>query len=62
MPLHVKILTGLVLGAVGGTLSNLVFKGTPQLTWLVDNVFQPLGQIFLRMLFMVVVTRRPRRW
>ncbi len=55
MPLHVKILTGLVLGAVGGTLSNLVFKGSPQLTWLVDNVLQPVGQIFLRMLFMVVV-------
>jgi DAACS family dicarboxylate/amino acid:cation (Na+ or H+) symporter len=55
MPLHVKILIGLVLGAVGGTVSNLVFKDSPQLVWLVDNVLQPVGQVFLRMLFMVVV-------
>ena len=55
MALHTKILIGLVLGAIGGTLSNLVFKGTPQLMWLVDNVLNPIGQVFLRMLFMVVV-------
>ncbi|HEX9894803.1 MAG TPA: dicarboxylate/amino acid:cation symporter [Gemmatimonadales bacterium] len=55
MALHSKILIGLVLGAVGGTVSNLVFKGTPQLMWVVDNVLQPIGQVFLRMLFMVVI-------
>jgi DAACS family dicarboxylate/amino acid:cation (Na+ or H+) symporter len=55
IPLHTKILIGLVLGATGGSLSNLVFEGTTQLMWLVDNVLDPVGQIFLRMLFMVVV-------
>ncbi len=55
LALHTKILIGLVLGALGGTLSNLVFKGTPQLMWLVDNLLQPVGQVFLRMLFMVVI-------
>jgi DAACS family dicarboxylate/amino acid:cation (Na+ or H+) symporter len=55
MALHTKILIGLILGAAGGTLSNLVFKGTPQLMWLVDNVLNPIGQVFLRMLLMVLV-------
>jgi Na+/H+-dicarboxylate symporter len=55
MPLHTKILIGLVLGATGGSVSNLVFEGTPQLMWMVDNVLNPIGQIFLRMLFMVVI-------
>jgi DAACS family dicarboxylate/amino acid:cation (Na+ or H+) symporter len=55
IPLHTKILIGLVLGATGGSLSNLVFEGTPLLLWLVDNVLNPIGQIFLRMLFMVVI-------
>lgn len=55
MALHTKILIGLVLGAIGGTVSNLVFKGTPELMWVVDNVLNPIGQVFLRMLFMVVI-------
>ena len=55
LALHTKILIGLILGAAGGTLSNLVYKGTPQLMWLVDNVLNPIGQVFLRMLFMVVI-------
>jgi DAACS family dicarboxylate/amino acid:cation (Na+ or H+) symporter len=55
MALHTKILIGLVLGAIGGTVSNLVFKGAPELMWVVDKVLNPIGQVFLRMLFMVVI-------
>lgn len=53
--LHTKILAGLVAGAVAGIASNALWQDAPALTWVVDNVAQPIGQIFLRMLFMVVV-------
>ena len=55
MPLHTKILLGLVVGAGLGVLSNLLWSGRPGLEWTIDTVTQPIGQIFLRMLFMVVV-------
>lgn len=55
MPLHTKILIGLLSGATLGVASNLLWKGSAPLTWVVDTVTQPVGQIFLRMLFMVVV-------
>ncbi len=55
MKLHTKIALGLVLGAlVGGTL-NAFFPGADWVIWLGDNIFGPIGQIFLRMLFMTVV-------
>ena len=55
MPLHTKILLGLALGAVAGVVANWLWAGDPRLEWVVKNVAQPVGQIFLRMLFMVVV-------
>jgi DAACS family dicarboxylate/amino acid:cation (Na+ or H+) symporter len=55
VPLHTKILLGLVIGAVAGVTSNALWSGTPQLEWIVNNVANPVGQIFLRMLFMVVI-------
>ncbi len=55
IPLHTKILIGLVVGAVAGVTANALWAGSPRLLWIVDNVANPVGQIFLRMLFMVVV-------
>jgi len=55
IPLHTKILIGLALGAIAGGLANNLWRDSPQLLWAVDNVAQPIGQVFLRMLFMVVV-------
>lgn len=55
MALHTKILLGLVLGAGAGVASNLFARESATLAWIVDNVAQPVGQIFLRLLFMVVV-------
>ncbi len=55
VPLHTKILLGLLIGAGAGVASNLLWHNSPRLNWLVDNVATPAGQIFLRMLFMVVV-------
>jgi DAACS family dicarboxylate/amino acid:cation (Na+ or H+) symporter len=55
MALHTKILLGLLLGATAGVTANLSAPESPRLLWVVDNVAQPIGQIFLRLLFMVVV-------
>jgi len=53
--LHTKILFGLLIGAAAGVTANLYARDSRQLAWVVDNVAQPVGQIFLRLLFMVVV-------
>ncbi len=53
--LHRKILAGLVLGAAAGVTCNVLGRGT---SWLEDvntYVADPVGRIFLRMLFMTVV-------
>jgi len=55
MPLHTRILIGLIVGAVLGVLVNTLGRGAAGPMWVVDNVAQPIGQVFLRMLFMVVV-------
>lgn len=55
VPLHSQILLGLVVGAAAGLVANTLWRDAPALLWLVENVAQPVGQIFLRMLFMVVV-------
>jgi len=53
--LHTKILLGLVLGALAGIAGNFFWHDTAGLTWIADNVAYPVGQIFLRLLFMIVV-------
>jgi DAACS family dicarboxylate/amino acid:cation (Na+ or H+) symporter len=55
MKLHTKIGLGLVLGAFIGGLCNALFADHPWLVFVSDNVMFPVGQIFLRMLFMTVV-------
>ena len=55
IPLHLKILGGLASGAVAGGAANVLWRDAPWLVWAVANVAQPAGQIFLRLLFMVVV-------
>ncbi|HEU5049565.1 MAG TPA: dicarboxylate/amino acid:cation symporter [Gemmatimonadales bacterium] len=55
MPLHTKIMIGLLIGAVAGVTSNILWKDTAGLTWFTDNIAYTVGQVFLRMLFMVVV-------
>lgn len=55
LPLHVKVLIGFVLGAAIGLVAHLV---APDAAW-VHNIIQyaarPFGQIFLNLLFMLVV-------
>lgn len=55
MKLHTKIALGLVLGAFVGGLANAFFPEAPWVLWLGDNIMGPIGQIFLRLLFMTVV-------
>ena len=54
-PLHVQILGGLLVGAVAGIASNRLWTGDPRLDRFVELVAQPIGQVFLRMLFMIVI-------
>ena len=53
-PLHTRILIGMIAGAVLGLLANL-FVGGDRLQGFVTNVTYPAGQIFLRLIFMVVI-------
>jgi DAACS family dicarboxylate/amino acid:cation (Na+ or H+) symporter len=53
--LHTKIALGLFLGALIGGFCNRFFGGEQWLIWVSDNVAYPVGQVFLRLLFMTVV-------
>jgi dicarboxylate/amino acid:cation (Na+ or H+) symporter, DAACS family len=55
IPLHTKILLGLGLGAAAGVVANVTLGADPRLLWFIENIANPVGQVFLRMLFMVVV-------
>lgn len=59
VPLHRKVLIGLALGVVVGALAN-VWAGADAerrsiVAFLADAVAHPIGQVFLRILFLVVV-------
>lgn len=55
LPLHTKILIGLGVGAAAGISANIFASGQPWVDNVITYVAQPVGQIFLRMLFMVVI-------
>ena len=56
MALHTKILIGLVAGAgAGGTLNALVGDDSPQLRFVIDHLADPIGQLFLRLLLLLVI-------
>lgn len=56
MPLHVRILFGLGIGsALGGSARALFGPGSPEVTWIVNHIAEPVGQLFLRALLMTVV-------
>src|SRR5262249_11107084 len=54
MKLHNALLIGLVLGIVLGAALH-PYADTPQLAAVSLHVLRPIGQIFLRMIFMIVV-------
>ncbi len=56
LPLHTKILIGLALGAIAGIVANLTLGGTHEsVVWINKYLAGPIGQIFLRLLFMIVM-------
>ena len=55
MALHNRILSGLAAGAVIGVTSNLVFGLPPALATFIRNVTEPIGNIWLNALIMVVI-------
>ena len=56
IPLHTRILIGLAVGVIAGVTVNRVLGGDhPTVVWIVDNITHPVGQLFLRLLLMIVV-------
>ena len=56
MPLHPRILLGLVIGAASGlTASALIGSDHPAIVWTIANITQPVGTLFLRLLVMMVI-------
>jgi len=56
LALHTRILIGLAVGVIAGVSVNFAFGGDhPRVAWVIDNVTQPIGQLFLRLLLMIVV-------
>ena len=56
MPLHTRILLGLAAGVIAGVSANLALgPGDANIQWTVENITNPVGQLFLRLLLMTVV-------
>ncbi|HYP26603.1 MAG TPA: dicarboxylate/amino acid:cation symporter [Blastocatellia bacterium] len=56
LPLHTRIFIGLVVGVVAGVAVNLMLGGdNPRVIWVVSNITEPVGQLFLRLLLMIVL-------
>jgi len=55
LPLHTKILFGLLFGLTSGLIVNALYPANQNVQWFVSNIAYPAGQIFLRMIFMIVI-------
>lgn len=56
IPLHTKIFIGLILGAIAGAICQMTLGRTDEnLKWFVETIAKPAGNVFLFMIFMVVV-------
>lgn len=56
LALHTRILIGLAVGVIAGVTVNSALGGDhPRVAWVIDNITQPIGQLFLRLLLMIVV-------
>lgn len=54
--MHTKILLGLLIGGVAGVIASLIFGSKNEnLNWTIDNITQPLGDLWLRLLLMIVI-------
>ena len=55
LPLHLRILVGAGLGAGAGVAAHLLLADAPGLALFLRYVAGPVGQVFLRLLFMLVL-------
>ncbi len=56
LALHTRILIGLAVGVLAGVAVNWKWGDQhPRVVWVVDNFTNPIGQLFLRLLLMIVV-------
>jgi dicarboxylate/amino acid:cation (Na+ or H+) symporter, DAACS family len=61
LALHWQILIGLLVGGVAGLIANAAWPNLPdgsthpRLAWIIANLAEPAGEIFLRLIFMVVL-------
>src|SRR3970282_245160 len=56
MPLHTRILIGLTAGVAAGLAANVALGGAhPVIGWIVANITEPVGILFLRLLLLIVV-------
>src|SRR5512137_3153996 len=55
MPAPRSMLVAILAGTIAGLAANSFGGGAPWLEWVLAHVAQPVGQIFLRLLFMLVV-------
>jgi DAACS family dicarboxylate/amino acid:cation (Na+ or H+) symporter len=55
IPLHIKVLLGFVLGAALGLVAHLYGADAPLTQGVMTYVSRPLGQVFLNLLFMLVI-------
>lgn len=55
LPLHTRIFIGLFTGLLAGLLSNVFLPGNETIKWLVSHIAFPVGQIFLRLIFMIII-------
>lgn len=54
--MHTRILLGLLVGAVAGIGASVALGADNfQLNWFIDNITQPLGDLWLRLLLMIVI-------
>lgn len=54
-PLYFKILAGLIAGALLGGACHWLWGDRPALLWAVNNLTDPAGKIFIRLILMMVV-------
>ena len=56
MALHTRILIGLAIGVVAGVAVNTTLGGEDaRVGWVITNITEPIGQLFLRLLLMIVI-------
>ncbi|HEU4389847.1 MAG TPA: dicarboxylate/amino acid:cation symporter [Blastocatellia bacterium] len=56
VPLHTRILIGLFVGAGAGVAVNAFVGGeNSRVVWVITNITDPIGKLFLRLLLMIVI-------